>query len=86
MWWFPDDDSVDLAVSGFGALQTEWDYQTIPISMFVSPEMVDQKQVVEGDPVLFAGLFVEYEGSSKLEPIVRSGSIAMLPDDLLIRP
>jgi hypothetical protein len=83
MWWFPHDESVDLAVSGFGAPQTEWDYQTIPISMFVSPEMVAQKQVVEGDPVIFAGLFIQYSGSSKLEPIVRSGSIAMLPDDLI---
>ena len=83
-WWFPDDESVDLAVTAFSALQTDWDYQTIPVNLFVSKEMVDQKQVVEGDPVLFSGLFVQYEGSSKLEPIVRSGSIAMLPDDPII--
>jgi hypothetical protein len=36
-----------------------------------------------GDPVLFAGLFIQYGGSSKLEPIVRSGNIAMLPTDLI---
>jgi hypothetical protein len=82
-WWFSDDDSVDLAVTNFNAPQTDWDYQTIPLSLFVSPEMVDQKQIVEGDPVLFAGLFIQYGGSSKLEPIVRSGNIAMLPTDLI---
>lgn len=83
MWWFSEDESVDLALTSFNASQTDWDYQTIPVSLFASPEMVDQKQIVEGDPVLFAGLFIQYGGSSKLEPIVRSGSIAMLPSDLI---
>jgi hypothetical protein len=83
-WWFSDyDDSVDLAVTGFTAPQTEWDYEIIPLGLFATPEMLDQNQIVEGDPVLFAGLFVQYGGSSKLEPIVRSGSIAMLPKDLI---
>ena len=83
MWWFSEDDSVDLAVTNLTAPQTDWDYQTIPVNLFVSPEMVSQNQIVEGDPVLFTGLFVQYGGSSKLEPIVRSGSIAMLPTDLI---
>jgi hypothetical protein len=82
-WLFSDDDSVDLAVTNFSVSQTDWDYQTIPLNLFVLPEMGDQKQIVEGDPVLFAGLFIQYAGSSKLEPIIRSGNIAMLPTDLI---
>jgi hypothetical protein len=30
---------------------------------------------------MFAGLFIQYVGGSRLEPIVRSGKIAMLPRD-----
>lgn len=83
LWFFPDDASLDLAVTQFAADPSEWDYQKIPVSNFVSQEMVDQRKVVEGDPVLFAGLFVQYEGASKIEPIVRTGSIAMLPSDVI---
>lgn len=83
LWFFPDDPSVDLAATQMAADPKQFDFETIPLGIFVSQEMVDQKQVVEGDPVLFAGLFIQYEGTSRLEPIVRSGSVAMLPSELI---
>lgn len=83
-WQYPEDDSVDLAATNFNGSHDEWDYQQFTDAMFVSPEMMDQKKVAEGDSVMFAGLFVQYVGGSRLEPIVRSGRIAMLPKDKII--
>ena len=80
-WVFPADDAIDLATSPFLAPTTAWDYTSVGLDMFATREMVDQHQVVEGDPVIFAGLFVQYVGTSRLEPVVRSGTIAMLPKD-----
>jgi hypothetical protein len=80
-WQFPDDQSVDLAFVPFSPPVNEWDSLAIPLDMCITKQMVEGGQVVEGDPVIFAGLFVQYAGSSRLEPIVRSGTIAMIPTD-----
>jgi hypothetical protein len=82
-WYHSEDPSVDLAMIPVKVPQTEWDIQTIPISMFATREMIQKHEIVEGDPVVFAGLFVQYTGSRRLDPVVRSGSIAMLPEDLM---
>jgi hypothetical protein len=81
-WTFPDDDSVDLAAAPFAIQPTDFDYKTIPLDLFVTQEMIEKNEVVEGDPVMFTGLFIQYSGGNKLEPVVRSGTIAMLPSDL----
>lgn len=83
-WHFSSDPSVDLAVSGFALPAAEFDFQTIPVRLFVTDEMVEQRLMVEGDPVLFAGLFLQHIGEARMEPVVRSGSLAMLPDDLIL--
>jgi len=82
-WEFPQDDAVDLAATNFLGDEKDWDFQVLDDSMFVTGAMLDHEDVAEGDPVLFAGLFVQYVGGSKLEPIVRSGIVAMLPRDLI---
>lgn len=53
------------------------------MDMFVTQKMIDDHEVVEGDPVLFSGLFVQYAAGTTLEPVVRSGTVAMLPPDLI---
>jgi hypothetical protein len=85
-WEYPVDDSVDLAVAQINAPQKDYDYQTIPTTQFVTEDDLDNKLVVEGDPVMFSGLFVQLDQlqeSHTLEPIVRSGSLAMIPDGLV---
>lgn len=82
-WHFSDDPSVDIAVMPVMIPETDWDYQSVSVTMFATQDMVKGHEIVEGDPVIFAGLFYQYVGSSKLEPVVRSGSIAMLPEDLI---
>jgi hypothetical protein len=83
LWAFPDDDAVDLAATMFAVSPTDFDLKVIPLSQFVTPEMTQNGQVVEGQAVIFTGLFIQYSGTTKLEPVVRSGTIAMLPSDLV---
>jgi hypothetical protein len=79
-WYFPTDDSVDLAALPLSPNRDVYDSETVPLSV-----LADQKAdaLREGDEVLFAGLFIQYPGQTKMEPIVRSGSIAMLPDETM---
>ena len=79
-WVFPSDESVDLAVLFVNPDAKMYDFQVISTSMFG-----DQKSAgfIEGDSVLFAGLFVQYVGRARIQPIVRSGSLAMIPDETL---
>jgi len=79
-WIYPQDDSVDLAVVPL-VLGENMDYLAIQPEQFATDEMVSNHEIVEGEPVIFAGLFVQFPGISHLEPIVRSGSLAMLPSD-----
>jgi hypothetical protein len=83
LWVFPDDGSVDLAAAQFGFPISEYDFVVIPTNLFVTQEMIQKNEVVEGDPVIFTGLFIQYAGTTSLEPVVRSGAIAMLPQDLI---
>jgi hypothetical protein len=83
-WHFSTDESVDLAVIPFSASPGIYDYERIPVGEFVTQEMVEKKTVVEGDPVLFSGLFVQsFQEMHSLEPIVRSGSLAMIPNGVM---
>jgi hypothetical protein len=83
-WITSDDESVDLAVAGIGFRGNLYDQMDIPSDLFVTDEEIQGRKVVEGDPVLFAGLFVQtFDKVHTLEPIVRSGSLAMLPEGLL---
>ncbi len=83
-WRFSSDDSVDLAVIPFSAPPEVYDYVRIPVGLFTTQEMVEKKLVVEGDPVLFSGLFIQsFQQMHSLEPIVRSGTLAMVPSGLM---
>ncbi len=82
-WTYPKDESVDLAAVQFVAPVEEWDYKMIPTNVFATQKMIDQGTIVEGEPVLFSGLFIQYEGQGRVEPVVRSGTIAMLSDELI---
>ena len=83
-WFFSEDDSVDLAVSPITLSANIFDFTTIPTTAFVTSDQIKNNLVVEGDPVLFAGLFIQsFNELHTLEPILRSGILAMRPDGLL---
>lgn len=83
-WTTPQDESVDLAVTGIGVDDNLIDTISITTDQFVTDEDIKKRAVVEGDPVLFAGLFIQtFDQVHTLEPIVRSGSVAMIPEGKL---
>ncbi len=82
-WYFPLDEGVDLAVMPMAPDQLKYDYQEVPISMLATPDVILSTNIVEGDPVTFAGFFYQYPGQKKIEPIVRQGILAMMRDEKL---
>jgi hypothetical protein len=80
-WTFPDDPAVDLAVIPFAPDQSKVDYAPIPTTMFATPDVIKANMIGEGDAVIFTGLFVQMPGLLRLEPIVRQGTIAMIPGE-----
>jgi hypothetical protein len=80
-WEYSDDASVDLAVTPITLPAEKYDYMAIPTTEFVTDDELRTKAVVEGDPVLFAGLFIQsFQEVHTLEPIVRSGTLGMVPE------
>src|SRR5258708_17587538 len=82
-WFFPSDDAVELAILPVAPDQAKFSYQPIPLTMIVGSEKIKAEQVGIGDPVIFAGYFRSFSGATRMEPIVRQGVIAMLPEEKL---
>jgi hypothetical protein len=82
-WFFPSDDAVDLAILPLAPDQARFAYQPIPLSIVVGSEQLKADRVGVGDPVMFAGYFRSFSGETRMEPIIRQGVIAMLPEEKL---
>jgi hypothetical protein len=82
-WYFPKDDAVDLAVLPLAPDMSIYSYKVIPSSLIVTSDQVKTGDVVDGDRVVFAGYFSNFSGEKRLDPIVREGVIAMLPEEAL---
>jgi hypothetical protein len=86
-WHFSTDDTVDLAVGLLPISADEYVFTRISIAQFLTLDDMHNRKAVEGDPLLFSGLFIQLYDFDKeiksLEPIVRSGSLAMVPEGLL---
>jgi hypothetical protein len=80
-WILPTKDSVDLAVVPLALDPTKCDYKTIPDSIFVTDEVVKKESMSEGLKILFSGFFYQVPGVTHVEPILREGIIAMMPDE-----
>jgi|SRR5882757_697726 len=82
-WYFPEDDGVDLAVLPIFPDQTKYDYEPFPVSMFATNDRVANDSIAEGDNILFTGYFYQFPGTKRIEPIIREGVLAMIPDELM---
>ena len=81
--WFyhPTDMSVDVAVLPMASgMINAYDCRDIPIQMFATTHVIKNEGIGLGDELVNVGLFRPFFGSSNLlEPIVRTGNIAMMP-------
>jgi S1-C subfamily serine protease len=82
-WYFPGDAAVDLAVLPVHPDESRYDYAPVPVAFFATNDVVTQEEISEGDPVLFSGFFYQFPGQRRMEPIVRQGVLAMMPDEVL---
>jgi hypothetical protein len=80
-WFFPTDDAVDLAVTPLSPDQTKYAFMSIPSTLIVTPDQIKTGEVGINDPISFAGYFSNFPGRIRMEPIVRDGVIAMLPEE-----
>lgn len=81
-WFFhPTDMTVDVAVLPMGSdMVHAYDIRDIPVQMFATPEVIQEEKIGLGDELVNVGLFRPFFGSSNLlEPIVRTGNLAMMP-------
>jgi hypothetical protein len=83
-WILPSDDSVDLALSMGAPDPKVYDWLSIGESQFVTEEVFKKESVSEGLKVIFSGFFYQVPGLNHMEPIVREGVIAMIPDEDLV--
>jgi hypothetical protein len=80
-WYFPEDAAVDLAVMPLFPPQDHYDYLMFPVSRFALRDVVQAQSIAEGDSVVFSGLFAQFAGQRRMEPIVRQGVLAMMPEE-----
>jgi hypothetical protein len=78
-WYFPKNQAIDLAVIPFG-IPDAVDALTIPTSTFLLPDVIAKQQVVPGDKVLTGGFYDGFPGLHEIQPILREGVLAMMPD------
>jgi hypothetical protein len=81
-WWHHPTESVtvDSAVRPL-SLEIDHAVATISQTMFATPEIIEEYHIGIGDEVHIAGLFSRVTETAKNQPVVRTGNIAMMPDE-----
>lgn len=83
-WYFPQDDSVDLAVVPVTIDTNRYDLVPISTTTFATEEPMHDLAIGPGDSVFFTGLFTSVPGQERVQPIVRQGILAMMPDEPIV--
>jgi len=74
-------DFIDVAVTPFGP-GNGIDFTHIPMETdFVSEKVITKMKMSTGDDVFITGLFASHYGEGKNVPIVRTGTIAAMPEE-----
>jgi hypothetical protein len=79
-WYFPPDDSVDLAVTTI-TLSPVVENLRVPLDMFFTKDSFATYNVGEGAKLILSGYFVQIPGVRRVQPIIREGILAMVPDE-----
>lgn len=89
-WWrHPVDSSIDVAVCPWQPQEryeddvklTKMDLIPIGLDLFAVNEKIQEHDIGIGDEVFCTGLFSKFVGNAKNLPIVRMGTIALMPDE-----
>ncbi len=77
----PTDSSVDASILPWVLSKRQVDYLTIPDTMTATDEVIRRESIGIGDEVFLTGLFVNHYGQNRNLPIVRMGTIALMPEE-----
>lgn len=81
-WFFhPTDPNADVAVMPFALPPGQFDYSHVPVTTFLTEDVLRKGELGIGDEVYITGLFRNLTGTKRNLPIVRIGNVAMLPDE-----
>jgi len=83
-WWYHPTERkfVDAAITLFAPERlAELDVERIPIGMFADRAVIAQYNLGVGDEVFITGLFTKVTETANNIPIVRTGTVAMMPDE-----
>jgi hypothetical protein len=69
------------AVVPLAPSQETYDLLSIPFSLVATPELIEKNGISAGDGVVFAGYFYQWPGAKRIQPIVRQGVLAMMPEE-----
>ena len=84
-WFFPGNDSVDLAITPLSLPSNlAWDVAVLGFDSFATRDSLRQHRIGEGSTVAVTGVFVQFPGQRKFEPILRQGILSMIPDEPLM--
>lgn len=75
-----EDPSIDVAAIAWEP-PPEIDYLALTPDIFMDVDRMPEKGIGTGDEVYVTGLFAPVTGVRRIEPIVRSGHVAMIPAD-----
>jgi hypothetical protein len=81
-WFYPDDDSIDLAVIPFSLPPNlKLDIIAFDFGSFATRESLRQHRIGEGSAILVTGYFLQFPGQRRFQPILRQGILSMIPDE-----
>ncbi len=78
--WYDHSDAIaDVCLCPI-AIEEDWDVLVLPYGMITDKEMLGNDDwITNGSDIFITGLFADTPGATKNRPIVRKGSIAMIP-------
>lgn len=86
-WFYHPTESeiVDCAIAPFAPPKSlNLSFAAISHSLFATPELIDELEIGVGDEIYIAGLFSRVTETAKNQPVVRTGNIAMMPDEKIL--
>lgn len=79
-YWEHPDNGVDIAVFRTRHFK-EASYQPLPLEMIATKEAFADEDVKVTDRVIFPALLVNFMGMARNYPVMRDGTIALIPDE-----
>lgn len=81
-WVYHEDEAVDLAITAFD-YEGDMEHSYIPADALASDKMIQEEDIGRGDEIIVLGLFTYAHGLKRNQPVLRTGVISSVPDELL---